>query len=244
MRRGSAVAASVVAMVVAGQVLAQGPGGEGQRRRGEGAGWPRPEEATHETVATVVSNAVIAKAIGLTGEQTASLKDKLNPEKIKTALAAERLAQTIVTVLSDGDIALDLGLTAAQREAVKTKITAALIREAFSAEEIDELSRAASGRGQIEARMRGMRDRMMQEYDKDGDGQLSEEERGAVRDAWTRGRGGDQGGERAAGRGGERGVDGGGERGLPDRIRQFDTDGDGKLSEEEREAARAARIKE
>jgi hypothetical protein len=57
-----------------------------------------------------------------------------------------------------------------------------------------------------------MRERMLREYDKDGDGKLNEEERKAARDAREQ-----------------------------RMLKEFDKDGDGKLSDEEREAARQRR---
>ena len=56
-----------------------------------------------------------------------------------------------------------------------------------------------------------MRDRMVEKFDADGDGQLSEDERDKAREAWQR--------------------------------KRFDADNDGKLSDEEQAAAEAARAK-
>ncbi len=76
-----------------------------------------------------------------------------------------------------------------------------------------------------------MRKKMLERFDKDGDGKLSEEER-AARKAAREARGG-------KGKGGEGRGQGAGMR--KQMIEKFDKDGDGKLNEEERTAAKAAR---
>ncbi len=67
---------------------------------------------------------------------------------------------------------------------------------------------------------------LIERFDADGDGQLSESERQAARDEINRRRA-------------ERGIDGAGRR--QDMLDRFDTDGDGQLSEGERQTAREAR---
>jgi len=75
------------------------------------------------------------------------------------------------------------------------------------------------------------RKRLLEKYDKDKDGKLSEEERAAARKDFQARRGERPGGER-------------GSRPLPEFLKKYDTDKDGKLSEEERAAARKARMAE
>jgi HlyD family secretion protein len=70
---------------------------------------------------------------------------------------------------------------------------------------------------------------MLRQWDKDGDGQLSEEERAAMLQARGNRGGGGQGGERT-----------GGGFNREAMLKQFDTDGDGQLSETEQAAMRAA----
>jgi multidrug efflux pump subunit AcrA (membrane-fusion protein) len=75
------------------------------------------------------------------------------------------------------------------------------------------------------------REAFMKQWDKDGDGELSEEERSAMQQQF----GGRTGG--GAGAGGQRGG------GFPNReemMKQYDTDGDGELNETERNAMREA----
>jgi len=78
------------------------------------------------------------------------------------------------------------------------------------------------------------REEMLKEFDKDGDGELNDKERRAMFEAMR---------ERMGGGGfGPPGF-GGGRRGGPgfqreELIPKFDTDGDGKLNDEERKAAR------
>ena len=74
----------------------------------------------------------------------------------------------------------------------------------------------------------GNREEMMKKYDTDGDGQLSEAERVALREA----RGG-QGGKGKGGKG-----QGGNREEL---MKKYDTDGDGQLSEAERAVLREER---
>ena len=97
-----------------------------------------------------------------------------------------------------------------------------------------------TGRAAMEERRRQARERAMKQFDTDGDGILSDTERSAARDA-RQTRGGEPGGPRHGGPGGDFGGDRrsgpGGER----FMQRFDTDGDGILSENEREAARASR---
>ncbi len=70
---------------------------------------------------------------------------------------------------------------------------------------------------------------MLRQWDTDGDGQLSEEERAAMFQARGNRGGGGQGGERA-----------GGGFNREAMMKQFDTDGDGQLSETEQAAMRVA----
>lgn len=68
------------------------------------------------------------------------------------------------------------------------------------------------------------RDKLLAQFDKDGDGQLSPQEREAARAAMQ-----------------NRGRPGGGDRINPaELLRKFDKDGDGRLNEQERAAAQAA----
>lgn len=91
-----------------------------------------------------------------------------------------------------------------------------------------------------------MRQRLMKEFDKDGDGQLNEEETQAARKARDQARKerGEGGQDARAGRGDQGGRgDQAGRGGGRDRLRQealkrFDTDGDGELGEAERDAMR------
>jgi hypothetical protein len=121
-----------------------------------------------------------------------------------------------------------------------------------------------TGRAAMQERRKHAREKAKKQFDTDGDGILSDTERSAARDARQArggefggprngGRGGEFGGPRNGGRGGEfggprnggRGGEfGGGPRGGPggERLTQrFDADGDGILSESEREGARASR---
>ncbi|GAB5558830.1 MAG: hypothetical protein SynsKO_04770 [Synoicihabitans sp.] len=72
------------------------------------------------------------------------------------------------------------------------------------------------------------REEMIQKFDANGDGQLDQAEREAVREYMAANR--PEGGQRGRG-----GPGGGGRGGNP--MAQFDTDGDGKLSPAERKAA-------
>src|SRR5262245_29880075 len=81
-----------------------------------------------------------------------------------------------------------------------------------------------------------LRDAMLKRFDKDGDGKLSDEERApAMKERGGAGRpeGKGPGGKGPAGRG-----PGGG--GFAELMKKFDKDGDGKLSDDERAAAREA----
>lgn len=86
---------------------------------------------------------------------------------------------------------------------------------------------------------RPSREEMLKKFDKDGDGELNEEERQAMREA--------MGGRKdAPGGKGERGAKGEGSGNRPsfeEILAKYDADGDGKLNEEERKAARADREK-
>jgi len=81
-----------------------------------------------------------------------------------------------------------------------------------------------------------LRQKVLQKFDKNGNGQLDPDEREAAKEAMQKRR--EQGGGK--GTGGQGGRD-------PERrqklLAKFDSDGDGKLSETERAAAKAARAK-
>lgn len=81
-----------------------------------------------------------------------------------------------------------------------------------------------------------VRQKMLQRFDKNGNGQLDPDEREAAREAMQKRR--EQAGGKAPG--GQRGQD-------PERrkklLEKFDKDGDGTLSETERAAAKEARAK-
>ncbi len=81
-----------------------------------------------------------------------------------------------------------------------------------------------------------LRQRALQKFDKNGNGQLDPDEREAAKEAMQKRR--EQGGGKGPGRQGGR---------DPERrqklLEKFDPDGDGKLSETERAAAKAARAK-
>lgn len=90
--------------------------------------------------------------------------------------------------------------------------------------------------GENDTRRAELRQRALQKFDKNGNGQLDPDEKEAAREAMQKRR--EQGGGKdQAGRGG---ID-------PERrqkfMEKFDTDGDGKLSGTERAAAKAARAK-
>ena len=98
--------------------------------------------------------------------------------------------------------------------------------------------------------------KMLEKFDADKDGKLNDEERAAMKAEMEKMRAerGDRGPKGPRGENGERGPKGPrgenggrgpkgprGERpGMPENMEQFDTDKDGKLSDEERKAARAA----
>ncbi|WP_425617100.1 hypothetical protein NA78x_000770 [Anatilimnocola sp. NA78] len=82
-----------------------------------------------------------------------------------------------------------------------------------------------------------MRAEMLKRFDKDGDGQLNEEEKAAAIAAMKE-RGGRPGGP--GGPGAKRGPGGPGGGNFAELMKKFDKDGDGKLSDEEKAAAREA----
>lgn len=97
----------------------------------------------------------------------------------------------------------------------------------------------------------GMRAKVLEKFDADGDGKLSDEERAAAkaaREAKGNASPRQNGAGAGAKQGGPKGKNGAGQMGakrgaqMRERILQkFDADGDGKLNEEERAAAKAAR---
>ena len=211
--KGLSFGVSLIVMVLAApQVMAQAAAPQAPQtpaRDGVAAGGPGgrnfalPMEAG-KAVATVATNTVVASELGLTEAQLALLKAGLDAVKVRQALAVQRLAEEVAEVLTDAQIASDLSLTAAQQLLIKQKMTADLIRKAFTPQQIEELSRAAGAGGMASAAMDSIRQRMMQ-YDKNGDGQLSEEERrAAFQDFGNRRRGG-QGGAQGGGQGGAQG---------------------------------------
>ena len=96
-----------------------------------------------------------------------------------------------------------------------------------------------NGDGKLdEAEKRAIRDSFMKRFDKNGDGKIDEAEKRAAREAFMKRRGGP--GKDGKGRPGK------GRPGQFDRaaiLKQFDKNGDGKLDEAERQAAREAFMK-
>lgn len=86
---------------------------------------------------------------------------------------------------------------------------------------------------------RPSREEMMKRFDANGDGKLDQAEREAMRAAAPDRQRGPRGESADRPARGERGPGGPGGRGG-DRMKQFDTDGDGKLNESERAAAEVA----
>ena len=84
----------------------------------------------------------------------------------------------------------------------------------------------------------GMREEAMKRFDKDGDGKLNEQERGAARQA-MQAKG--QPGKGAPGKGGAGKGGPGKGPGHEAILKRFDKNGDGKLDEQERAAAMKAR---
>lgn len=85
-----------------------------------------------------------------------------------------------------------------------------------------------------------MREKILAEFDADGDGELNEDERAAARAAAAERRGErPEGEEGKKDKGKGKGKNGKGNR--EEMMKKYDTDADGKLSEEEREALKADR---
>lgn len=78
------------------------------------------------------------------------------------------------------------------------------------------------------------REAMLKRFDKDGDGKLSDEEKATAMKERGAGRPEGKGGRGPAGRGP------GGPGGFAELMKKFDKDGDGKLSDDEKAAAREA----
>jgi hypothetical protein len=93
---------------------------------------------------------------------------------------------------------------------------------------------AAPGQGPDPAKRAERRQKVLEKFDRNGNGQLDPDEREAAREAMQK--------RRAEG-GGAKGQGDGGP--APERrqklLEKFDTDGDGQLSESERAAAKAAK---
>jgi Ca2+-binding EF-hand superfamily protein len=95
---------------------------------------------------------------------------------------------------------------------------------------------AVAAPGEGNAKRTEVREKVLQKFDKNGNGQLDQDEREAAKEAMQKRR--EQGGGKAPAGQGAR---------DPERrqklLEKFDTDGDGKLSESERAAAKEARAK-
>jgi hypothetical protein len=100
-----------------------------------------------------------------------------------------------------------------------------------------QLASAAPGQGPDPAKRAEFRQKVLEKFDANGNGQLEPDEREAAKAAMQRRR--EQGGGKGQGR--QAGA------ADPERrkkmLEKFDTDGDGKLSETERAAAKEARAK-
>jgi hypothetical protein len=180
-------------------------------------GFQPPAGTAGETALSVLTNATVAAALELSPEQVKAVHAELTADLARDIVTADLVARTVAAVLADPAVAGKLKLTEKQVAAARAKLTGELIRRAYTAPQIGELARGLTSglRGG-----RGMAQEVFQRIDKDGDGNISQEEREAARDAFRR----------WAGPGGE----------LPERLKRFDEDGDGRLSDAEREKARAA----
>ncbi len=156
-----------------------------QGGRGMGRGPAFQAETTGKAVAAVATNAAVAGELGLTEAQVAVIAAGLDAQKVRLALEVQRLAETVTTVLTDPRIAADLNLTEGQKLVIRQKMTAELLLKTLTAEQVADLGRAASPMGAVSVAMDAMRSRAMQ-FDADGDGQLSEPERHAAREAFRR----------------------------------------------------------
>ena len=135
-----------------------------------------------------------------------------------------------VWVMSGGEKAPSSELTVAmatpEPEVVERQVIQPRVRQAREPAPVVEATpeaRPPAREGRPEGERGGFnREEMMKRFDKDGDGELNEEERQAIREEFgnRRGRGDDQ------------------MRQLI--MRRYDTNGDGELNEQEREAARPA----
>jgi hypothetical protein len=98
-----------------------------------------------------------------------------------------------------------------------------------------QLASAAPGQGPDPAKRAEFRQKVLEKFDSNGNGQLDPDEREAARAAMQRRR------EQGGGKGRQAGA------ADPERrkkmLEKFDTDGDGKLSETERAASKEARAK-
>lgn len=186
-----------------------------------------------KTVVSVATNPAVALELGLTAAQVSALKAGLDAAKVREALDLRRLADMVVDVLTDSQVAASLNLTAAQQLLIKQKMTPDLIRKAFTPQQVEELSRAAGAAGATGMALAAsdvIRQRMMQ-YDKNGDGQLSDEERrAAFQDFGFRGRNGQDGGQGdrqrgARQQGGGAPADGGGQENPAGRDARRPADG-------------------
>ena len=95
-----------------------------------------------------------------------------------------------------------------------------------------EAKPADGGKGGNEGKNRPTREQILEKYDTDGNGELSDSEREVLKKDREQMRGGHSSGKRG-GSSGEHSR-------REEMIKKFDADGDGMLSEEERTAAREA----
>ncbi len=188
------VVAGVVAALTATGARAQ----EAQRPRQRGMEWGRmAQNAMVDAIATVVTNDAVAKAIGLTAEQRNVLREKLDAEQVAAILAAVRLSEAVTAILADAALVTQLGLTEEQVKALRQNLTPELLRKVMKPLELERLARGLTTGATAGAMARFMQERApgmgaaqgalterMKEFDKDGDGQLSAEERQAAMDAW------------------------------------------------------------
>lgn len=119
----------------------------------------------------------------------------------------------------------------------KLLLAALLCSAAIAMQFMPQLASAAPGQGPDPAKRAEFRQKVLEKFDANGNGQLEPDEREAARAAMQRRR--EQGGGKGQGR--QAGA------ADPERrkklLEKFDTDGDGKLSETERAAAKEARAK-
>lgn len=142
-------------------------------------------ESPSAAIRNLLANPGLAAGLSLTPEQLQSVA-RVDDETVGRSISTVLLVQILAAVVTDPDVSAKAGISAGQQEAIRKNLTPALLRKNLTAEQVDSVVRAvlSAGGGRPDRGGRGAPPSgippELKRFDKDGDGDLSPEERRAA----------------------------------------------------------------